>query len=84
MRGLVGSFFVLWFVPLSSAQNNLHAPSVPGILSFILSDLEGNDNPLQCSCLENPIHRGAWWAAVHGVAKSDMSERLNTQATLLS
>ena len=31
---------------------------------------EGNGNPLQCSCLENPMDRGAWWAAVHGVAKS--------------
>ena len=31
---------------------------------------EGNGNPLQCSCLENPRDRGAWWAAVYGVAES--------------
>ena len=31
---------------------------------------EGNGNPLQYSCLENPMDRGAWWAAVHGVSKS--------------
>ena len=31
---------------------------------------EGNDNPLQCSCLENPRDRGAWWASVYGVAQS--------------
>ena len=31
---------------------------------------EGNGNPLQCSCLENPRGRGAWWAAVYGVAQS--------------
>ena len=31
---------------------------------------EGNGNPLQYSCLENPMDRGAWWAAVHGVTKS--------------
>ena len=31
---------------------------------------ERNDNPLQCSCLENPRHGGAWWAAVYGVAQS--------------
>ena len=31
---------------------------------------EGNGNPLQCSCLETPMDRGAWQAAVHGVAKS--------------
>ena len=31
---------------------------------------EGNGNPLHYSCLENPMDRGAWWDAVHGVAKS--------------
>ena len=34
------------------------------------SPKEGKGTPLQCSCLENPMDRGAWWAAVHGVAKS--------------
>ena len=34
------------------------------------TDGEGNGAPLQYSCLENPMDRGAWWAAVHGVAKS--------------
>ena len=38
------------------------------LLSSILR--EGNGNPLQCSCLENPVDRGAWWAAVHRVAQS--------------
>ena len=36
-------------------------------LSFIG---EGNGNPLQCFCLENPRDRGAWWAAIYGVAQS--------------
>ena len=31
---------------------------------------EGNGNPLQCSCLENPREGGAWWAAVYGIAQS--------------
>ena len=31
---------------------------------------DGNGNPFQYSCLENPMGRGAWWATVHGVAKS--------------
>ena len=33
------------------------------------SPREGNGNLLQCSCLGNPMDRGAWWAIVHGVAK---------------
>ena len=33
-------------------------------------DGEGNGNPLQCSCLENPRDGEAWWAAIYGVAQS--------------
>ena len=36
---------------------------------FRWSTGEGNGNPLQCSCLENPMDRGTWWATVHGVTK---------------
>ena len=41
--------------------------SIPGLGR---SPGEGNGNPLQYSCLENPVDEGAWWATVHGVAKS--------------
>ena len=34
-----------------------------------ISPGEGKGYPLQCSCLENPMDRGAWWATVYGVAK---------------
>ena len=45
---------------------------VMSLLFNMLSRLvgEGNGNPLQCSCLENPRYGGAWWAAVYGVAQS--------------
>ena len=43
----------------------------------------GNGNPLQYSCLKNPMDRGAWWATVHGVAKeSDMTSWLNNNGKL--
>ena len=38
---------------------------------------EGNGNPLQYACLENPMDGGAWWATVHGAAESDMTEGLH-------
>ena len=43
---------------------------------------EGNGTPLQYSCLENPMDGGAWWAAVHGIAKSQT--RLKTSLSLLT
>ena len=42
---------------------------------------EGNGNPLQYSCLENPMNRGVWWATVHGVTKKgDTTEQLSPRA----
>ena len=46
---------------------------------------EGNGNPLQCSCLENPRDGGAWWAAVYGVAQSRTRlKRLSSSSMLAS
>ena len=50
-----------------SACNVGDLGSIPGLGR---SPGEGNGNPLQYSCLENPMDRGAWWATVHGVTKS--------------
>ena len=44
---------------------------------------EGNGTPLQCSCLENPRDRGAWWAAIHGVAQSRAQlKRLSSNSSI--
>ena len=50
----------------ASARNAGELGSIPGLGR---SPGEGNGNPLQYSCLENPMDGGAWWATVHGVAK---------------
>ena len=53
-----------WGLEESDTTERLH-------FHFSLSHIgEGNGNPLQYSCPENPMDGGAWWAAVHGVAKS--------------
>ena len=54
-------------IPLAEVLNALL------IIYFVYSSVyfgEGNGNPLQYSCLENPMDGGAWWAIVHGVMKS--------------
>ena len=61
-RSLVGCS--PWGCKESDTTEQLH-------FHFSLSCIgEGNGNPLQCSCLKNPRDRGAWWAAVYGVAQS--------------
>ena len=61
-RSLVGCS--PWGCEESDTTEQLH-------FHFSLSRIgEGNGNPLQCSCLENPRDGGAWWSAVYGVAQS--------------
>ena len=46
---------------------------------------KGNGNPLQCSCLENPRDGGAWWAAVYGVAQSQIQlKRLSSSSSIIN
>ena len=55
----------------ASACNAGDPGSIPGSGKF---PGEGNGNPLQYSCLENPMDGGAWWATIHGVVESDTTE----------
>ena len=56
-----------WLRGKASACNVGNLGLIPG---SAISPGEGNGNPFQYSCLENAMDRGAWWATVHGVAKS--------------
>ena len=58
---------------LSSKESACNAGDTGSIPGSGRSPGEGNSNPLQDSCLGNPMDRGAWWATVHGVAESDMT-----------
>ena len=64
-------YYIIWIPSGSdgkeSACNAGTRGSIPGSGK---SPGEGNNNPTQYSCLENPTNRGAWWATVHGVIKS--------------
>ena len=73
-RSLVGCS--LWGRKESDTAERLH-------FHFSLSCIgEGNGNPLQCSCLENPRDGGAWWAAIYGVAQSWMRlKRLSSSSS---
>ena len=51
-------------------ESACQAGEVGSILGLGRSPGEGNGNPLQYSCLENPMDRGAWWATVYGVTQS--------------
>ena len=75
------SSILSWKIPWTEESGGLQSMRSLGSLEsdtterlhfhFSLSCIgEGNDNPLQCSCLENPRDGGAWWAAIYGVAQS--------------
>ena len=69
---LLGRNQSLWGFPGGSLVNSLHASTgdVGSVLGLGRSPGEGNGDPLQYSCLGNPMDRGARRAAAHGVAKS--------------
>ena len=81
-----------WKIPWSEEPGGLQSMGLLGSdtterlhFHFSLSYTgEGNGNPLQCSCLENPRDGGAWWAAIYGVAQSRTQlKRLSSSSSLL-
>ena len=81
-----------WKIPCTEEPGRLQSMGLKELDSteqlhfhFSLSCIgEGNGNPLQCSCLENPRDGGAWWAAVSGVAQSRTQlKRLSSSSSRL-
>ena len=79
VEGVLGSDAELQGYPGGPMVKNLSANvgdardvgSIPGLGK---SPGRGHGDPLQYSCLENSMDRGAWWATIHGVTESDMAE----------
>ena len=63
-----------WKIPWMEEPGGLQSMRSPRVGHDSVTSLshigEGNGNPLQCSCLENPRESGSWWAAVYGVTQS--------------
>ena len=78
----VGCYFLLQGIFLTQ-ELNLHLLhwQADSILGLGRSPGGRNGNPLQYSCLENPIDRGAWRATIHGIAESDTTEQLTLTHT---
>src|SRR5574341_604600 len=81
-----------WQIPWTEEPDRLQSMGPLGVgheqlhFHFSLSCIrEGNGNPLQCPCLENPRDGGAWWAAVYGVTQSRTRlKRLSSSSSRIS
>ena len=60
----------MWHINKMEYYSAIKIMKLYHLLQLVIITGEGNGTPLQYSCLENPMDRGAWWAAVHGLAKS--------------
>ena len=67
---MLSIFSCAYWPSMSSLEKCISRSSVRFLIGSMALLGEGNGNPLQCSCLENPRDGGAWWAAVYGIAQS--------------
>ena len=84
--GRKGLSFLKWIMMAGGSDGKESACSVegPGLVPGLGRALgEGNSYPLQYSCLENSMDRGAWWATVLGVTELDMTERLSLSSEVI-
>ena len=70
IMGIIIAYFGTFLLAQMVKNLACHAEDPGSIPGLGRSPGEGNGNPLQYSCLENSMDRGAWWATVHGVANS--------------
>ena len=73
VHGILQARILEWVGDLRKNASGLLLPRIPAPqlhLPTLCCHGEGNGNPFQYSCLENPLGRGAWWAADHGVTQS--------------
>jgi len=67
---MLSIFSYAYWPSMSSLEKCISRSSVYFLIGSMALLGEGNGNPLQCSCLENPRDGGAWWAAIYGIAQS--------------
>ena len=69
-KGNPPTLLVGMYIGVATMENSMEVPQkTKNRVAVSSSNGEGKGTPLQYSCLENPMDRGAWWAAVHGVAE---------------
>ena len=81
--GLISLWWTGWISLQSKGLSRVFSNTTVQKHQFFFFIGEGNGNPLQCSCLENPRDGGAWWAAVYGVSQSrTLLKRLSSSSLL--